>query len=367
MEPLGLFFTAPPGLEPLLADEARAAGFGAVRALPGGVEATGGWPEVWRAHLELRGAGRVLVRIAEFRAMHPAQLDKRSRKLDWASLIPPGTRVAVSATCSKSRIYHAGAAADRVSKAVADGAGAVIDKTAALRVMVRIEDDLCTLSLDCSGEALHKRGHKVAVGKAPLRETMAALFLRAMGFDGTQTVADPMCGSGTLPIEAAEIAAGLRPGRTRSFAFEHLHGFDADHWASLRAAPPVPVSDSLHHGSDRDDGAVRNATANAQRSGVADRAAFGRAAISAFLPPTAAPGIVLVNPPYGGRIGNRKMLFGLYGSLGQVLADHFAGWRVGVITSDDGLAKATRLPFSAPGPHVAHGGMKVRLWQTPPL
>jgi putative N6-adenine-specific DNA methylase len=91
-------------------------------------------------------------------------------------------------------------------------------------VKVRIEDDLCTVSLDTSGEPLHRRGHKQFVGKAPLRETMAAAFLWQMGFDGTQTVVDPMCGSGTIPLEAAEIAAGLVPGRDRSFAFEAMVG-----------------------------------------------------------------------------------------------------------------------------------------------
>ncbi|MGR3567682.1 MAG: THUMP domain-containing class I SAM-dependent RNA methyltransferase, partial [Pseudooceanicola nanhaiensis] len=191
--PLGLFLTAPPGLEEVLRAEAEGLGFAAPRSVPGGVETSGGWPEVWRANLMLRGATRVLVRIAEFRAMHLAQLDKRARKVDWGSVLKPGTPVKVEATCRKSKIYHDRAAAQRVETALAETAGAVPDKAAALTIRVRIEDDLVTLSIDSSGEGLHKRGHKQAVGKAPIRETMAALFLRQCGYDGTEPVIDPMC------------------------------------------------------------------------------------------------------------------------------------------------------------------------------
>ncbi len=357
-----IFLTAPPGLEPLLADEARAAGFAAPAAVPGGVTTRGGWPEVWRANLDLRGAGRVLVRVAEFRAMHLAQLDKRARRVDWGAILPRGAALRVEATCHASRIYHAGAAAQRVARAAAEAVVGT-EAEAGLRLMVRIDDDLCTISLDTSGEPLHRRGTKLAVAKAPLRETMAALFLRACGFDGRGPVVDPMCGSGTIPIEAAAIAAGLAPGRARGFAFEALPTFDPAAFAALRARVSVPVSDARMHGSDRDAGAVRMATENAGRAGVADRVSFACLSVSALEPPAGGPGLVLVNPPYGGRIGNRKLLFGLYAALGGVLSDRFAGWRVGIITADAGLARATGLPLAPPGPPVPHGGLSVRLWQ----
>ncbi len=362
MEILGLFLVCPPGLETFLAEEARAAGFEVGDVQPGGVTVAGGWSEVWRANLCLRGAGRVLARVAEFRAMHPAQLDKRARRLEWGALIAAGTEVCVEAVCRKSRIYHAGAARDRVAGAL-EGAGAQVIKSGGLKVMVRIEDDLCTISLDTSGEALHRRGFKTAVGKAPLRENMAAMFLRAMGYDGSQVVGDPMCGSGTIPIEAAEIAAGLLPGRGRRFAFETLRGFDPLVWEEMRAQGGSPVSDARAFGADRDAGAVRGAGENAARAGVGERVGFACAPLSDFQPPDGPPGIVLTNPPYGGRIGNRKLLFGLYGALGQVLKSRFGGWRVGVITSDDGLARATGLRFEPPAPPVAHGGLKVKLWR----
>jgi putative N6-adenine-specific DNA methylase len=322
--------------------------------VPGGVTLQGGWPEVWRANLTLRGAGRVLVRIGAFRALHLAQLDKRARRFPWAETLRPEVPVRIEATCHGSRIWHAGA----------------IAADAPLALKIRIEDDLCTLSLDSSGEPLHRRGHKQAVGKAPLRETLAALFLRACGYDGREPVVDPMCGSGTFPIEAAEIAAGLAPGRDRAFAFELLAGFDPAAWAALRAgAAPTgaPAGPARCFGSDRDAGAVAMATANAARAGVTALTAFHRAAISELRPPPGPPGLVMVNPPYGGRIGNPRLLHALYGSLGATLRAHFAGWRVGLVTSAPELARTTGLPFLPPGPPVPHGGMTIRLHRTAPL
>ena len=362
-----IFLAAPPGLEPVLAEEARAAGFVVTSVVAGGVTAKGGWPEVWRANLVLRGAGRVLVRIGSFRAMHLAQLDKRARKFPWGEYLRKDVPVRVEATCHASRIYHDKAAAQRIERALTESFGVALDPKAGLRVMARIEDDLCTLSLDTSGEPLHRRGHKEAVGKAPMRETLAALFLRQCGFDGAEPLVDPMCGSGTFVIEAAEIAAGLHPGRSRRFAFEDLAGFDAGAWAEMKRAGLKGPAERRFFGSDRDAGAVRSATANAERAGVAQWVRFEQMAVSDRTRPEGPPGLVIVNPPYGARIGNKKMLFGLYGALGKTLMERFSGSRVGIVTSEAGLARATGLPFKPPGAPVAHGGLKVRLFQTGPL
>lgn len=364
MQPTSIFLVCPPGLEPALRDEARALGWHDAASVAGGVEIAGGWPDVWRANRWLRCATRVLVRVASFRAAHLAQLDKRARRLDWAALLRPDVAIRVEATCRRSRIYHDRAAAERIARAASEGAGCPVDPEAALVLKARIVDDLVTVSLDASGEALHLRGLKGSVGKAPLRETMAAAFLRQMGFDGTQSVLDPMCGSGTFPIEAAEIAAGLAPGRARSFADESLASFDP---AAVTRMPTPPLPAFRVFGRDRDQGAVAGAIANAERAGVAAMCDFARGAISDLERPGGPPGLVLVNPPYGARIGNRKLLFALYGSLGGVLRDRFGGWRVGLVTSDPGLAKATGLTWSDIGPSVPHGGLKVRLHATAPL
>ncbi|WP_289040694.1 class I SAM-dependent RNA methyltransferase [uncultured Aliiroseovarius sp.] len=366
---LEIFLVAPPGLEPVLADEARAAGFATPTAGPGGVTTHGGWDEVWRANLTLRGATRVLVRLGSFRAFHLAQLDKRARKFPWGDFLRPDTPVRVEAVCKRSKIYHHKAAAQRIETAIREELGALVSKDAAVVLKVRIDDNLVTISLDSSGESLHKRGYKTATGKAPMRETLAALFLKAAGYDGREAVLDPMCGSGTFLIEAAEMSVGLLPGRARDFAFQQLASFDANAFAKMKAAAKVDVTSSTPRffGSDRNAGAIANSQQNAEAAGVALLTVFTEATISDLQRPDTRPGLVIVNPPYGGRIGNKKLLFALYGTLGKVLAERFAGWRVAIITSDGGLAKATGLPFLPPGPPVDHGGTKVKLYQTDTL
>lgn len=359
---VSIFMAVAPGLEDALAEEACEKGFEGARAVRGGVEARGDWSEVWRANLEMRGAARVLVRIGEFRAFHLAQLDKRARRFDWGQVLRSDVAVRVEVSCRKSKIYHAGAARERIERAISDELGAEVSKAAELVVKVRIEDDLVMLSLDSTGEALHKRGHKPAVGKAPMRENLAALFLRQVGFRGGETVVDPMCGSGTFPIEAGEIAAGLQPGRSRAFAFEQMTGFDPAAFTAMKRRN-IAVPEGRFYGFDRDQGAVRNATANAEQAGVSDFVQFACQPVSALEPPDGPPGLVIANPPYGGRIGNRKLLFALYGSFGQVLRARFSGWRVAVVTSDSGLAKAMNLPFVVGSP-VLHGGTRVHLYQT---
>jgi putative N6-adenine-specific DNA methylase len=365
-DPFEIFLAAPPGLEDILHAEAMAHGFGEAAVVPGGVSCRGHWADVWRANLLLRGAGRVLVRLGAFHAVHLAQLDKRARRIDWSAVFPSGSAARVDATCEKSRIYHAGAAAQRVARAMTEGAGVAISPDATARVLVRIVDDHCTISLDTSGEPLHRRGFKQAVGKAPLRETLAALFLCAAGYDGREPVVDPMCGSGTFVLEAAEMAAGLAPGRARSFAFEGLAGFDPEQWAEMRARPPSPVGSGPWIGHDRDAGAVAMATDNARRACV--DATFSHQPVSALRPPAGAPpGLVIINPPYGARIGDVSDLRALYGAFGRVMRERFAGWRVAVVTSEATLAHATGLPFDQPGPPVPHGKLRVRLWRAGPL
>jgi len=358
------FLMAPPGLETALHDEVRQHRFKAVKQVPGGVMAKGNWRDVWRANLALRGCGHVLARIGSFRVRHLAELDRLAREFPWGSVLRKDVPVHVEASCSRSRIYHSGAAAQRIARAIVEEFGGTLSDEAEVVVKARIEDDLCTLSIDTSGESLHKRGHKEGVGKAPLRETLAALFLRQCGFTGEEPVVDPMCGSGTFVIEAAEIAAGLAPGRTRHFAFEKLASFDATAWQAMKSAVQPRTPAVTFHGSDRDAGAIRMATENARRAGVEAFTRFSRQSISDLVPPEGPPGLVIVNPPYGTRIGDKKPLFALYGALGQVLKTRFSGWRVGLVTSDGSLARATGLRFADPLPPVLHGGLRVTLHRT---
>jgi putative N6-adenine-specific DNA methylase len=361
-----IFLVATPGLEGPLCAEARARGFKA-KTIPGGVTLKGGWPEVWRANLEIRGASRVIARVGTFRALHLAQLDKRARRFPWADVLRPDVPFRVEVSCKSSKIYHSGAAAQRIERAISEELGAPVSPEADVCVKVRIEKDLCTIGVDTSGEPLHKRGHKQAVAKAPMRETMAALFLRQCGFDGTEPVVDPMCGSGTFVIEAAEIAAGLKPGRSRHFAFEQLATFDPKAWQQMRDAQSSVTPAVRFHGSDVDAGAIRMSRANAERAGVAGITEFQERAIEDLAPPDGPTGLVIVNPPYGDRIGDKARLKPLYRALGHALLTRFAGWRVGLITNEASLAEATGLPFSLGAEPVWHGGLRVTLFRTAAL
>lgn len=358
-----IYLVSTPGLEAPLCAEALEQGFEGATVTDGGVTFTGTWADVWRANLVLRGPTRILARFAEFRAMHLAQLDKRARKVAWGDFLKPGIPVRVEASCKRSRIYHAGAASQRVATAIREEFGATIDEEAALRIMVRIEDDLVTLSIDTTGASLHKRGFKEAVNKAPMRETMAAMFLRQCGYDGTQTVLDPMCGSGTFVIEAAEIALGLLPGRERSFAFELLPSFDAKAFSALRANASPKTGTQRFFGSDRDPGAIRMASENAERSDVTALTQFEQRSVEDLEPPPGPPGLVILNPPYGTRIGDKAPLVTLHRTLGTVLKTRFKGWRVGIITADKNLAGATGLKFEPALPPVLHGGIRVALYR----
>jgi len=363
--PFEIFMVATPGLEKPLLAESLANGFADARITPGGITITGTWEDVWRANLCMRGATRVLARLGSFMAFHLAQLDKRARKYPWGDILRADVPVRVEVSTSrKSKIYHAGAATQRIETALKESHGMTISADAPVTIKVRIDDNRVTISVDTSGASLHKRGHKEAVGKAPMRETLAALMLRECGYEGREPVLDPMCGSGTFLIEAAEIAMGLFPGRTRDFAFQQLATYDAEAWDALRTASDLRTPAQHFHGSDRDAGAIRMASANAKAAGVGDLITFQNLAATGLKRPDDPPGLVICNPPYGGRIGNQKMLYGVYAALGQTLKQEFAGWRVGLVTSEAGLAKATGLPFKPKGAPIPHGGLKIWLFQT---
>lgn len=393
-EPFEILIVTPPGLETVLLSEVQNNGFKLPKIIRGGVTIQGGWPDVWRANLTLRGASKVLVRIGGFRAFHLAQLDKRARKFPWHEILTRGYSVKVDVnTNRKSKIYHAGAAIERLERAIHETFGAEIAETlesADIIFKVRIDDNNVMISVDSSGAGLHKRGFKQAMGKAPMRETMAALFLQACGYTGDEPVVDPMCGSGTFLIEAAEIAQNLMAGRGRSFAFERFKTYDPVRVDALKAEWPIRKTEHRFYGFDRNVNVIDYANQNAERACVSNVCQFLPTPIETLKRPEGAVkamkntgenrldnslgnsakaigagcGLVIVNPPYGARIGKKKDLFGLYSRFGAVMRDQFSGWRVGLITSDINLAHATQLPWKPMSEPIAHGGLKVRLFQT---
>lgn len=377
-----IFLTTPPGLEPYLLQEVQEAGFKrpvrrSAKSVRGGVLLLGDWHAVWWANLTLRGASKVLVRCGGFRAFHLAQLDKRARKYPWGEILGKGHKIKVEAfTNRKSKIYHAGAAVERIERAISEEFDASVAASMAeadIVIKARIDDNNVEFSIDSSGEGLHKRGHKQAMGKAPLRETMAASILRACEYDGTETVVDPMCGSGTFLIEAAEIAGHKMAGRSRNFAFEKLASYDADIVQTIREHWQEKPITQKFYGSDRNVNVIGFAAANAKRAGVAKSCDFSPKPITALECPTnengerIGSGLVIVNPPYGARVGKKNDLFALYQSFGNVMRERFVGWRIGMITTEDKLAKATQLPFLPTGEPIAHGGLRVKLYRTAPL
>lgn len=359
-----VFLVAIPGLEQALLAEAKQKNFAGAALAEGGVTVRGRWPDIWRANLELRGASRIQVRIAAFRAMHLAQLDKRARRVAWGDVLRADFPFRVQASCQASRIYHSGAAAERVGRAIHETIGAPQSEIAQVIVKVRIVDDLCSISIDASGEPLHKRGHKQEVNAAPMRETMAALLLYSCGYRGGEPVLDPMCGSGTFVIEAAEIASGLMPGRSRAFAFEQFANFDRSAFEALKTAPTCPAVSLQFYGRDRDPGAIRMSRANAERAGIGTLCDLAVAPIDVLTRPEGDAGLVMINPPYGGRIGDRAQLVRLYREIGQNLQARLSGWRVGLVTNERALAEATGLTFTSEVGPILHGGIKVTLFAT---
>jgi putative N6-adenine-specific DNA methylase len=220
-------------------------------------------------------------------------------------------------------------------------------------IVVRFLHDRCTLSVDSSGAPLYMRGYRQAVGRAPLRETLAAAVLLGSGWRPGESLLDPMCGSGTIPIEAALITRNVAPGignasrEPRSYAFERWPDHDALAWDAVVEAARGAVTATNGppiHASDRDEGAVRATAENAERAGVIDDLTIECAALTSITPP-AAPGWLLSNPPYGLRVSESSELRNLYAALGSFARESLRGWHLGILSADPRLAAQLRLPL----------------------
>jgi len=336
----------------------------------GGIEFQGSLCDVYRANLHLRTPSRLLVRLGEFHASEFPELRRKASRLVWEKYLAPGRPVALRVTCQKSRLYHEGAVAERVAGAIADRLGKPpsVQKyredpgiSPPQLILVRLVDNLCTVSFDSSGALLHRRGYRLATAKAPLRETLAAGMVMASRWDTTSPFLDPFCGSGTIPIETALWAKKVPPGYTRRFAFMDWPNFDSKTWDKLLSeARNAFVSDIPRiFGSDRDAGAIEIARANAERAGVADSIEFLCKPISAIDPPPG-PGWVVTNPPYGVRLSKTKDLRNLYAQFGKTLRTRCPGWSVTMLCDSIQLLRSTGLEFDY-GIPILNGGIKVRL------
>jgi putative N6-adenine-specific DNA methylase len=374
--PLDLFAVTQPGLEDICVAELAELGL-AGEPVPGGVGFTGELAALALANLRLGVATRVLVRVGEFRAAGFPELHAQAARLAWERWLPADAppRLTCRVTSHKSRLYHTVGIAERVARGLGerlglaaelvpagDDDGDELEATPPLQVHVRLERDRCTVSVDSSGEPLHRRGYRLALARAPLRPTLAAAMLRICGWRPGEPLLDPMCGSGTIVLEAARRACGRAPGGDRGFAFTRWPGFAGA--AALAQArhdlPPETASPAPLVGSDRDAGAIEAARANAQRAGVAAAVELAVRPLSACAPPPG-PGLVICNPPYGVRVGERGKLRDLYAQLGHVLRDRCPGFRVALLCGDD-LWRRCELPLKVVRT-LRNGGLPVQLVQ----
>ena len=370
---LPLFASCQPGLEPLLRAELDALGLAATE-VPGGAEFAGDVADVQRACLWLGTASHVRVRLARFRCRALGELLRKAAELPFRDWLVPNTPIALTARARRSRIYHTGAIVERVQKAIAAALGATPPEPApdddeAVAIAVRFDDDVCTISLDATGTPLHRRGYRLDGRKAPLREDLAHALVLAGGHDHTLALLDPFCGSGTIAIEAAGHALDLPPGRLRPPALLHTARFDEATWHRIRAARPPRAADRVQpiFASDRDEGAVAAARANAERAGVTQVLRVEHHALAAqpWLQARDVPaaGVVATNPPFGRRVRGkgattRNPLLPLYQTLGHRVAQLGNPWRVAVLAHDVRLARRTGLPLR-PSFTTRHGGLGV--------
>lgn len=358
------FAIVAPGLEGLVAAELAGMGITPAGTETGGVSFRASKADLYGANLHLRTASRVIVRLAEFHAAAFWELEKQARRVPWETILPPGARVRFAVTAHKSRLSHQRGIAERLVASlvarVSDTAPG--DDPDAQEFVVRIVHDTVTVSADSSGALLHRRGYRLASGRAPLRETLAAAMLLGAGYDGRGPLLDPFMGSGTIPIEAALIARRMPPGMRREFAFERWPGFSAEAWARVRAdaeAQIRPRAPAPIMGSDRDTGAVEAARANAARAGVSADVHLERAALSAVEVP-GGRGWLVTNPPYGIRVGRADELRNLYARLGQMARSRLPEWTVALLGTAPALAGHTGLDLKVEW-RSRNGGIPVRL------
>jgi putative N6-adenine-specific DNA methylase len=373
------YVIAAPGLEQIVTSELRELGIQPGEQEPGGVAFRGSLLDLWRVNLHSRAASRVIVRLGAFRVRAMGELERRAARLPWERYLQPGTPISLRVTSRKSRLYHTGAIAQRIASgaalrmrgnlpvtAVEDGDDT--DATDAQLVIVRVFKDECIVSVDSSGALLHRRGYRLATARAPMRETLAAAMLLAIGYRGREPLADPMCGAGTIPIEAALLARQIPPGIRRDFAFSRWPGFAPEEWGRERsnaldraaASAPFPII-----AADRDAGAIEATSSNADRAGVSGDLELHHAALSAFEPPSGGTGWIVTNPPYGVRVGEEGRLRDLYARFGQVVRERCRGWRMAMVSSGPALPAATGLDLTEVL-RTTSGGLSIRVLTSAP-
>jgi len=366
------FFAATsPGLESLCLNELKTiAGTGKefIETI-GGVQFTGRITDCFSANLYLRTANRILMRIGEFKATNFMQLEKKLSDFPWELFLPANASPGINTSTKQSRLYH--------KDAIAEIFAASIEKRFALygipnsakdsadqQVFVRAENDRFIVSIDSSGELLYRRGIKTHRSTAPLRETTAAAILAISGYDGSEPLMDPMCGSGTFSIEAAMISQNIPAGWFRNFAFMNWPCFGPQRWAYIKrkAESGVNQTSSAHiFASDIDSGACEALVSCINRYDMLKMVEVKQKDFFDLSPYalTKDKGLVVINPPYGHRMGSRSESVKLFRAICDKLKKDFSGWKVALIAPDITLLNS--LPFTLKAQTLRHGGLKIHL------
>lgn len=365
------FASCPRGLEQALCDELRVIGAAHVTISPGGVEFTGLWSVCYRANLESRIASRILWRVGQAPYRTESDIYEAAQSLSWHAWFTARRTIKIKVSAQACPLKSLDFVTLRIKDAVCDrmrlssGRRPDVDtRCPDILIAAFLDAECCTFYLDTSGEPLFKRGWRQTAGDAPLRENLAAGILRLIGWPSDQMLFDPMCGAGTFPIEAAMMAQRMAPGSKRRFAFEKLLNYDERTWRSLRessiarqlVSSPVPI-----HASDHDPRILEAASANLKAAGVSSSVRLLQGDILDQQAPAAA-GLLVSNPPYGHRVGERDRLASFYPRLGDSLKQRFTGWTAYFFTADPQFPTLLRLSPSRRIP-LFNGALECRLYE----
>lgn len=349
---LTLFATVPLAAEELTAAELQRLGASEVAMVRGGVSFKGNRRLLYRSLLRVRTASRILVQLGQFPCGSPQELYDGMRLFPWGELLTPAMTLAVDCTLRDSAITHSHFAALKAKDAIVDqlrdlsGSRPSIDtRLPDLRVNLHIARDQATVSLDACGEPLDRRGWRLDRNAAPLRETLAAAIMLHTGWDGSVPLMDPMCGSGTLLLEGAGIALGQPAGAGREFGLMRWRDFDRRLWGQVMREEEQLALKSLAVpvlGFDQDPKAIIASRENARRAGLGYAISFDRRPFEET-EPSGHQGVLVMNPPYGVRLGDKSQLEGLYRKIGEVLKRRFTGWTAYLLAGDLELAKLVGL------------------------
>jgi putative N6-adenine-specific DNA methylase len=369
------FASCPRGLEALLAEDLVAAGVGELQPIPGGVHFLAEWPACYAANLRSRIATRILWRVAHGAYAGEDDIYALALASAWPDWFDAGQTIRVDVTAVKSPLKSIEFVTLRIKDAICDRFRAACGKRPSVdtrdpevRVHGYISADECTLYIDTSGAPLYQRGLRQKTVDAPLKENVAAGILRLSGWQPGTPLLDPMCGSGTFLLEAAQIALDIAPGAGRDFGFQRLKNFQLDVWKGLLDAAmdaEKPAAGAQIYGSDISPVAVRATLANLDRAGLLPAVTLATGDILEIDAPAnygKTPGIMVANPPYGERLSELNTLAALYPLLGSALKRNFAGWNCYLLSADMRLPKLMRLTPSKKTP-LYNGAIECRLFE----